>query len=100
MTEGKDLQRRIKVWADARMPDRDVPSRLRKLGEEHGEFNEAVARFMSNPTSANKIHAGAEAADMALVLMDTLGLMGMSLLECMRVKMHVIEQRPIEEFKG
>lgn len=93
------LQNRITTWANDRMPNRDIPSRLRKLGEEHGELSEAVTRYLLNPTSANKLKAGIEAADMALVLMDTLAMMDMNLLKCMLIKMDVIEKRPIEALK-
>ena len=94
----EQIQQRIKVWADARMPERDIPGRLRKLGEEHGEFGEAVMHYMMDPTPDNAIAAGVEAADMAMILADTLGMMGLSLLTCMQLKMQIIEERPVEEF--
>jgi hypothetical protein len=98
MNDMKHLQQRIKTWADKRMPERDIPGRLRKLGEEHGEFGEAVTRYMMSPTADNAIAAGIEAADMAMILTDSLDMMGLSLLKCMQLKMQIIEARPIEEF--
>lgn len=96
--EFDQLKQRIKIWADERMPDRDIPGRMRKLGGEHGEFNEAITRYMMEPTEENAIAAGVEAADMALILTDSLDMMGLSLLDCMLLKMQIIEARPVEEF--
>lgn len=98
MSEMKQLQQRIKAWADERMPERDIPGRLRKLGGEHGEFNEAITRYMMNPTEENAISAGIEAADIALILTDSLDMMGLSLIDCMLLKMQIIEERPVSEF--
>ena len=103
MSDFDQLRQRMKVWADARMPDRDIPGRLRKLGEESGEFSEAITRYMMDPTTDNAVEAGMEAADIALVLTDALDMMGLSLLHCMQMKIEVIEERPVEgfvEFKG
>lgn len=99
MSELDRLQQRIKTWADARMPDRDIPGRLRKLGEEHGEFGEAITHYLVDRTSANAVKAGIEAADMVLVLADTLEMMGLSLYTCLDTKMKIIEQRPVEGFQ-
>ena len=99
MSDLDQLQQRIKTWADARMPARDIPGRIRKVGEEHGEFGEAVTRYLMDQTSANAVKAGLEAADIVLVLADTLELMGLSLYTCLETKMKIIERRPVEGFQ-
>jgi NTP pyrophosphatase (non-canonical NTP hydrolase) len=56
------LERDIAEFADANLK-RDLPSRLKKLGEEFGELAEAIAAGRWN-------EARLEAADMGIVLTD------------------------------
>ena len=107
---------RIKEFADLRWPDRDLPGRLRKLGEEIGELNEAAARLCTSacfnygkypdPTYPDTLAANEEyehclsllaleVADVAIILQDILIITKCDgdLTEYMDVKMEVNERR-------
>lgn len=90
-----ELEQRIKSFADKRWPDRDVPGRVRKLGEEFGELAEAVARMNINePTEDGINDVMIEAADCAIILADLLALLDKSLTIAMIIKMEINETRP------
>jgi len=103
---------RIKEFADLRWPDRDLPGRLRKLGEEIGEVNEAAALLCMGQAADVDLDTHldllarltTEVADCAIVLQDILIVAGVSgdLLECMDAKMEVNERRewPVNEQEG
>jgi NTP pyrophosphatase (non-canonical NTP hydrolase) len=76
------LENDIKSFADERWPNRDVPERLRKLGEEFGELAEAIAR-------GDDAAAFLEAADCGIILADLLALKGKSLTVAMMIKMEI-----------
>lgn len=95
---------RIKEFADLRWPDRDLLDRLRKIGEEYGEMNEAAARFfrlqclpdVPDEAYMNALaHLTMEVADVAILLQDILILSGVEgdLIQCMMAKMEVNERR-------
>jgi len=105
---------RIKEFADLRWPDRDLPGRLRKLGEEIGELNEAAARLCSTfcyngpfgtlePNSQDehdeysncRCMLALEIADVAIILQDILIITNCEgdLTEYMDVKMEENERR-------
>ena len=91
---------RIKVFADLRWPDRDLPGRLRKLGEEFGELAEAVCYVgltSKVPEDAGLCLANfaLEIADCAIILQDMLIVAGCegSLICYMDIKMDINEQR-------
>jgi NTP pyrophosphatase (non-canonical NTP hydrolase) len=68
---------------------RDIPSRVRKLGEELGEFHEALA-------AGNTDGAVKEAADVALVLTDLVDLLSggsACLSQEMHAKLEIVKQR-------
>lgn len=65
---------------------RDMPSRLKKLGEEFAELAEAIARGESD-------HTLEECADCSFVLMDIAQLAGGSLTEAQHAKRAVILAR-------
>lgn len=105
---------RIKEFADLRWPDRDLPGRLRKLGEEIGEVNEAAARLyahLSCPIEDTEAfretyldllaELTTEIGDAAIVLQDILIITGVDgdLMEVADAKMEVNERRewPVEE---
>jgi len=103
---------RIKEFADLRWPDRDLPGRLRKLGEEFGELSEAIARLcgmrpglVDEEEHLNLLaNMTMEVADVAIILQDILIVAGVEgdLLECMDAKMEVNERRewPVEVVTG
>ena len=74
--------------ADRFWPQRDLPSRLRKLGEELGELHEALLRFKLD-------EAELEIADVAIVLSDLLYVMGRrsSLLDVMECKWNMNKEK-------
>lgn len=80
------LELRIKNYADARWPDRDIKSLMRKLAEEHIELMEAVAQ-------GDEAGIRFEAADMAILLVDLLALQGDSLTAWMEIKTKILERR-------
>jgi NTP pyrophosphatase (non-canonical NTP hydrolase) len=95
------LEQRIKQFADGRWPHRDIPGRIRKLGEEFGELAEAVIhmRTMQGAKDTQRetlaIHCVAlEAADCAIILADLCSLLGISLETVMLEKLEIIERRP------
>ena len=101
---------RIKEFADLRWPDRDLPGRLRKLGEEVGELNEAATRLyaacipdhIDRESYLNLLaNLTMEVADVAIILQDILIISGVDgdLLEGMDAKMEVNERRewPVEQ---
>lgn len=76
------LENRIFELANERWPNRDLPNRMRKLGEEVGELAEAVARLQWAEGQASdgivdqmKEAVRMEAADCAIVLTDLLALL-------------------------
>lgn len=104
------IVQRIKEFADLRWPDRDLPARLRKLGEEVGELNEAVSRLYAVLSQVNvdtdvylnlMADMAMEVADVAIVLQDILIISGVDgdLVEYMDAKMEVNELRewPVEQ---
>lgn len=99
MSELNQVQQRIKAWADARMPNRDLPGRIRKLGEEHGEFGEAITRYIMDSTPANAVKAGIEAADIVLILADMMELMDVSLHSFILTKLIELEMKPVVGFR-
>jgi hypothetical protein len=107
-TEPLTIEARIKEFADLCWPDRDLPGRLRKLGEEVGELNEAVCHFQqhlvyqeiaksNDQEELDLFHDWVltEIADCAIILQDMIGLMGHSepLTDLMTAKMEVNECR-------
>ncbi len=101
---------RIKGFADLRWPDRDLPGRLRKLGEEVGELNEAASRLyaaLSQGTIDTEVYYNLladmtmEVADVAIILQDIMIISGVDgdLLEGMDAKMEVNERRewPVDQ---
>lgn len=83
-----ELERRITTFADAKLR-RDIPGRMKKLGEEFGELAEAIL-------SGDRRNAIIEAADMGNVLTDLVHLLsqgGTSLSEAMAAKIAICEQR-------
>jgi NTP pyrophosphatase (non-canonical NTP hydrolase) len=115
MSEIHPVVTRIKEFADLRWPDRDLPGRMRKLGEEMGELAEAVARLHRLPlppeTDAQDDEYldllscfATEVGDCAIILQDMLIIsnFGGTLLDYMDAKMEVNERRewPVEEVKN
>lgn len=113
MSDIHPVVQRIKEFADLRWPDRDLPGRIRKLGEEFGELAESVARMegargtdtvteeMWMDLLANMVM---EISDCSIVLQDILIVAGVTgdLCECMNAKMEVNELRewPVEEVQN
>jgi hypothetical protein len=101
------LVERIKEFADLRWPDRDLPGRLRKLGEEVGELGEAICNLMFvnqiPPEEAESIMVkfALEVADCAIILQDMLIVAGCqgTLADYMAAKMKVNEYREWPETK-
>lgn len=90
-----ELEQRIKTFADSRWPERDIPGRIRKLGEEFGELAEAVARMdQSMPTEDEVNDVILEAADCAIILTDLVALLDKSLTIAMMIKIEIVEARP------
>jgi len=80
------LEHRIKAYADARWPDRDIKDKIKKLGEEFFELIEAAAE-------GDDAALMLEAADMAILLADLVALKGGSLERCVAVKVDILEER-------
>ena len=85
--KAQELERSIKEFADAYWPNRTPATRIRKLGEEFGELAEAYAEYRANPRFGSVANVKSEAADVAIVLIDLLALMGGSLDYEIRKKM-------------
>ena len=77
--KAQELERSIKEFADTHWPNRTPASRIRKLGEEFGELAEAYAEYRANPRFGSVALVKSEAADVAIVLIDFMALMGGSL---------------------
>jgi NTP pyrophosphatase (non-canonical NTP hydrolase) len=77
----KILEKKVKEWCDSEFP-RDLPGRIRKLGEEFGELSEAMVR-------GQKKEIIAEAGDCGLVLMDICNLLGASFSASMETNMFI-----------
>lgn len=76
-----DLELKIKAWCDKEYP-RDLPGRLRKLGEEFGELAEAVARGQRKEIIE-------EAGDCGLILKDICGILNVSLDDAIETKLFI-----------
>lgn len=87
----------VKRFADSRWPSRDLPGRIRKLGEEFGELAEAVAKHQANPEPQTKAFVVEEAADCGIILTDILALLGVSLSDAMEMKLEIVKLRPRKE---
>lgn len=72
---------KIKDWCDKAYP-RDLPGRIRKLGEEFGELAEAVARGQRKEIIA-------EAADCGFILKDICGILNTSLDDAIETKLFI-----------
>lgn len=84
------LELKIFDFCNQRYP-RDLPSRLRKLGEEFGELAEAIAR-------GRKKEIIEEAGDCAFVLADICALQDASLSAAMDTKLWL--KKALEEREG
>lgn len=84
------LEMKIFNFCHARYP-RDLPSRLRKLGEEFGELAEAIAR-------GRRKEIIEEAGDCAIVLTDICALLDASLVAAMDTKLWL--KKSLEEREG
>lgn len=80
------LEQRIKDYADARWPDRDLKGRVRKLSEEFLDLMEAIAQ-------EDETGIRLAAADMAIILMDIVALQGDSLMAWVEIKAKVLGRR-------
>jgi NTP pyrophosphatase (non-canonical NTP hydrolase) len=79
------LAQQIVDFADANFK-RDLPSRLKKLGEEFGELAEAIAK-------GDQVSARLEVADCAIVLTDIAHLLKSDLDYLMQHKWSVVMER-------
>ena len=84
------LEDKVSGFCNERYP-RDLPSRLRKLGEEFGELAEAIAR-------GRKKEIVEEAGDCGFVLIDICKLMGSSLSAAIDTKLWL--KKALEEREG
>lgn len=81
------LERRIKAYGDARWPTRTVGGRWDKFVEEGRELGDSILSNDAPHVVAKEI------ADCAIVLSDMAQLMGMTLQECIALKVPILEQR-------
>lgn len=81
-----DLEERILRYANARWPNRDAKSVMKKLGEEFFELIEAEAK-------GDDAELMLEAADIAILLVDLVALKGGALKQWVRVKVEILEER-------
>lgn len=79
------LEQRIKDYADASWPDRDLKGRVRKLCEEFLELTEAIAQ-------EDEAGIRIAAADMAIILVDIVAMQRDSLFAWMEIKAKVLER--------
>lgn len=93
------MEREVFEFANERWPRRDLPGRVRKLGEEFGELAEAVARYLSRSIGGDEALYEArsnvlkEAADCGIVLDDLCAILKASLHQAKVRKMHENQRR-------
>ena len=85
-----NLETKILDFCNERYP-RDLPSRLRKMGEEFGELAEAIAR-------GRRKEIIEEAGDCGIILTDICALLNASLVAAMDTKLWL--KKAIEEREG
>ena len=81
-----ELEQEVISHLDTIDPDRDLPDRMKKLGEEFGELCEAIVRGHGGESKK-------EAADCIIVLIDLMGMLGSNVVSEVRKKLEELKAR-------